>query len=102
MAGSSFSKRHYASAFVLSAALVLLSGVYFHQLWRGVVVSDAGDAGAVSVAFGKEFRTNCCCFTPCACILRCSSASRIGSAGKPVLRALHTSAQKKQPLDESS
>ena len=57
MAGSSFSKRHYASAFVLSAALVLLSGVYFHQLWRGVIVSDAGDAGAVSVAFGKEIRT---------------------------------------------
>jgi len=50
MAGSSFAKRHYASALAASTGVALLSWAYFYQLWRGVIVSDAGDAAAVSTA----------------------------------------------------
>ena len=47
MADSSLSKRQRLIALAAAAALVALSWLYFDGLWRGVVVSGAGDSNAV-------------------------------------------------------
>lgn len=48
MARSSFSKGLSASVFLGAIALACLSAAYFRHKWRGLIVSNAGDAAAVS------------------------------------------------------
>lgn len=48
MASSSLSKRQRLIAISAAAALVLLSWLYFSELWTGVIVTGARDSNAVS------------------------------------------------------
>lgn len=48
MAISSLSRRQQAKALAGAVAVAVASWVYFTNVWRGVVLSGAGDAQAVS------------------------------------------------------
>lgn len=50
MAVSSLSRRQRVKALLGASAVAVASWVYFTSVWRGVVLSGAGDAEAVSVA----------------------------------------------------
>lgn len=62
MAVSSVSRRQRAKALLGASAVAVVSWAYFANVWRGVVLSGAGDAEAVSLS-------QCYCCTKFICEL---------------------------------